>query len=226
MDKKIIISIGIIAAIIIVGGLYYIVQPAAAPTQPSQNVVESLPTTNNSDQKMLHIVSGESKATYELGEVLKGKQTHVVGSTGDIAGDIAISLKDVQKIQIGEIKINARTFKTDIDMRDQNVRKMVLKSDDPANEFIVFKTTNITGVPATIESNKEFPVTITGDVTIAGVTKSITFTGIAKLSDANELRINANTMVTYGDFGVTVPNFSFLANVDKTVKLSIALIAR
>ncbi len=227
MKKIIVISVA--SGVIILGlfGLYfYFSAPATQPSQDSQNSVLRLPESNNSSQKVLHIAPLESKATYELNEVLRGTKTHVVGSTGDIAGDISLTLTKPQKIEIGQVKVNARTFKTDIEQRDENVIKLVLKSNDPANEFIAFKTTNITGVPESIESNKDFSVAIIGDITIAGVTKSVTFDGTANLSDANVLKINASTMLAREDFGVFIPNFSFLANVDKIVKLSISLIAR
>ncbi len=226
--KKIVIIVGVIViGILGFGGLYfYLSTPATAPSQDSQSAVLRLPENNNPSQKVLHIISSESKAVYELNEVLRGKLNHVVGSTGDIAGDISLTLSKPQKLEIGQIKVNARTFKTDIEQRDENVRKLVLKSNDPANEFIVFKTTNIVGLPESIEANKDFNLSITGDITIAGVTKSVIFEGRAKISDANVMTIDASTMLAREDFGVFIPNFSFLANVDKIVKLSVSIIAR
>jgi polyisoprenoid-binding protein YceI len=76
------------------------------------------------------------------------------------------------------------------------------------------------------EVQKEFPVKVTGDLTISGVTKSIIFNGMARLGLDNSLTVKASTDLTYGDFGVAVPDLPFLANVSKTVKLTVDLVAR
>ena len=204
-QKNVLIG-AIVALIIIVGGVYfYSTKPVTSPVNDAQNLVD-----NNvaSSEKTLNIVSAESKATYELNEKLQGKPTHVLGTTQSIAGTINIDLTAPAKIEIGEVKIDATTFKTDIAKRDDNVRELVFKSNTSGNQYIVFVPTSIIGVPSNIEAGKDFQITITGDMTILGVTKSITFNGIANVSAENALTINVNTNVTYGDFGLVVPNFS------------------
>ncbi|MBM3206116.1 MAG: YceI family protein [Candidatus Staskawiczbacteria bacterium] len=226
MDKKyIMLGVGIAGTAILGVVGFYFLTPAVAPTQTAQESVEMLPEMQSPGEKTFAVIGAESSATYQLGEVLNGKPTQVIGTTSDIAGSVVISMNNPSAVTFGEIKINARTFKTDIANRDNNVRKLVLKADEPANEFIVFKPTSVTGVPATLEVDKEFPVTIIGDITIAGVTKSVTFTG-NMIFGTNNAKVMANTMLAYEEFGVFVPNFPFLANVDKMVKLSVSLVAK
>ncbi|MEK7061752.1 MAG: YceI family protein [Patescibacteria group bacterium] len=225
MQKKIII--GLLAVVLISAGLYfYPIQKGGQPVEITQNNVENVPQNNNSDKKTLDIISNESLATYELDEVLRGTPTHVKGATSDIAGIITMSTASPQKIEIGQVKIDASTFKTDIPTRDENVKKLVLKSDQSANQFIVFTPTNITGVPEDIAIGKNFPISIIGDMVIIGTTKQVTFNGTANWSIEDALTIDATTTLTYGDFGITIPDFSFLANVDKNVKLIVRLVAR
>ena len=224
MKKEIIIGV-IVGVVILAGaGWYFYVSNGvnqSGQIPPVTTVQNDLP-----GQKTLQIVSNASRATYELNEELQGKPTHVVGSTNQVTGNIVLKTTSPQTIAIGPVYIDASTFRTDIPNRDENVQELILKSNQRANRFITFTTTNITGVPKTIEMDKDFPVTITGDMTILGITKPVTFKGVANLSNDTVLKINASTVVTYGDFGVVVPNFSFLTNVDKTVKLNISLVAK
>lgn len=221
--KNIIFATAVVAVVILGGfGYWYFATPAKAPTDTAENTVNRL--EENGEGKVYSVVSAQSKATYQLGEELRGVPTVVTGTTADIAGDVVVSGQAEKQLAFGEIRINARTFKTDIAMRDENVRKLVLKADEPANEFIVFKPSTVITIPAG-NQGEPFNVSITGDAIIAGVTKPVTFTGTASVTD-QVVTVNASSMVTYGDFGVVVPNFSFLANVDKTVKLSIELTAK
>jgi len=226
MQKNIIVTL-VVVGVLIVGGLYfYSAWPSSAPVQNTQNTNQNVVVNTDSNVKNLSIVAGESKATYELNEKLRGTLTHVVGSTGSVSGTATVNLVSPAKIEIGEVKIDATSFKTDIAKRDENVVELVLKSNQPANQYITFTPTDIIGVPATIEAGKDFSIKITGNMTVLGISKPITFEGVANVSANNSLTIKANTKVTYGDFGVTIPDFSFLSDVDKTVDLSINLIAR
>jgi polyisoprenoid-binding protein YceI len=102
---------------------------------------------------------------------------------------------------------------------------MILKSSESGNEYITFKPTNVSDLPASIELGKEYAYKITGDLTVRGVKKSVTFNAKSVLKDANMLTGSADTTITYGDFGISVPDLPFLANVDKTTKLSVSIIA-
>lgn len=177
--------------------------------------------------KVLNIVSSESEAKYSLNEILSGVPTFVVGTTKQISGQISIdtSVKPAAVV-IGEVRVDATTFKTDKEMRDNNVVKLILKSNEPENQYIVFKPTNISGVPETITPDQAFPVEITGNLTISGVMKPTTFSGTMTLKSDGSVVGEASTDLTYANFGLEIPNFPFLANVDKVVKLNIAISAK
>jgi polyisoprenoid-binding protein YceI len=185
-----------------------------------------LPSGASGTEKHLSIVQETSKAEFSLNEVLSGVPTLVLGTTNQIAGDIILDPKAPANIQIGEIKVNARTLKTDNDQRNGAIGRLILKSEDPANEFIVFKTAQVTGMPQEIQTDKEFTFKIMGDLTIRGVTKPVTFDATGTLKNDGTLTGTAKTSLTYGDFGLSVPNLSFLANVDKTVNITISVTAK
>ncbi|MCX6747847.1 MAG: YceI family protein [Candidatus Nomurabacteria bacterium] len=227
------IMIGVVVLVLILGGVYISqtnktekIDELNSNVVSEQNVIEDSNGASGIQEtslKTLAIVSAESKATYEIDEVLRGIPTHVVGNSSSLMGSVVFD-PTTNQIREAEVKVDASTFKTDIDARDGNVKKLVLKSDQSANQYITFKTTNIEGMSG--EVGKEFPVKVTGDMIILGVSKSVMFEGKANLSADGSVMVNANTTLTYGDFGVSVPDFPFLANVSKTVKLTVQLVAR
>ena len=150
---------------------------------------------------------------------MRGTPTLVTGNTTAITGSITIDVAN-KKIVTGKIEIDANTFATDIPARDENVKKLVLESDK--NKTITFVPTNIEGV---LEVGKSSNVKIAGAITIKGITKPVTLTGTAILNPDNSLALSVTTVLTYGDFGVTIPDFPFLANIDKTVDLSVDIVA-
>ena len=166
-------------------------------------------------------LSSESSAEFSLNELLRGVPTFVVGTNNQITGKIKVSPTEPAKIDIGEIKLDASAFVTDNPMRNKNIATLILKSNEPQNQFIVFKTTDISGVPKALTSGETFPVKISGDLTIAGKTKPTTFEGTINWKDDGTLIGLAETSLTYADFGVALPDFNFFSNVDKTVKLKI-----
>lgn len=229
------VGIIVLVLVVLVGGWYMMSfnKNMEEPiSQESNEVAENeviTETETKAQEKVLNIVSTESKATYDINEVLRGKPTHVTGNSNSITGTIILNASNA--IAGGEVKLDATSFKTDISMRDGNVKTLILKADKPGNEFIAFKAISVTygeqtSAPYTVEVGKEVPVKVTGNMTIAGVTKSVTFDGMAKLGTDQSVTIKAGTTLTYADFGLAIPNFAFLANVDKTVKLSVELVAR
>jgi polyisoprenoid-binding protein YceI len=227
--------IAVLAFVVLVGiggiGAYaYMTAPTKGPTQMTppprqqpkpltaadQTTADAI--TLGAGQTLFQINSASSVATFTLNEVLRGNPKTVVGtSTGMIAGQIGYDKTNPASSTIGTIKLNARTFVTDEEMRNNTIRRMILKTEDDANEFITFKPTLITGATSTF--------TITGDLTIAGVTKPVTFNANTTLNSDGTLSIHASTTVKRGDFNLVIPNFPFLANVQDEVVLNLNLIA-
>lgn len=220
-------------AIIGVAGYLYFTRPVSAPSESIENVVVNLPDSSETENepgtsttaKTYSIVSADSKAEFTLNEELQGKPTKVVGTTNQIGGEISLDMANPKSMQIGEIKVNARTLKTDKEKRDGAIGRFILKSEEAENEFITFKTTSITGLPATIEADKEFTFQITGDLKIKGVTKSKTWNAKGKVNSKGTFTATADTKFAYADFGITVPEVEFVANVDEEVTLMVSIVA-
>ncbi|MFA7285900.1 MAG: YceI family protein [Candidatus Paceibacterota bacterium] len=225
MKNNVIVG-GVLVLLLVAGGIYYSSTQKVAEVPVVENDVANNTLTTeentNPNQKNLTVVGAESKATYKINEDLRGVPTLVTGNTNAITGFITIN-KTNNKILTGKIEIDANSFATDIPARDENVKKLVLESDKQGNASITFVPVNIQG-DLVVGSTSD--VKISGNITIKGVTKSIILEGTALLSADNTLALSVKTVLTYADFGVTIPDFPFLANIDKTVDLSVDVVAR
>jgi polyisoprenoid-binding protein YceI len=142
-----------------------------------------------------------------------------------IAGQIGYDKANPTSSTIGVIKLNARSFVTDDNGRNNMIRRAILKTEDDANEFITFKPTSI--VEVNLKGGDALPGSVydlNGDLTIAGITKLTTFR-VETLMENSVLTIHAKTTVKRADFNLSIPNIPFIANVTDDVKLDLNLVA-
>lgn len=176
-------------------------------------------------QSVYAIQKEGSKATFSLQEDLRGERVTVLGETNWVFGEIAANRQDLTSAKLGAIQINARTLKTDSAQRNGAIARLILKSEDDANEWIVFKPTTVKNLPEKADLGQEIPVEISGDLTVSGVTKPVTFEGSFSFVSDTELHGKAQAKIHYPDFGLAVPNLPFLANVEQDTALSIDFVA-
>ena len=231
----------IIVALAVAGafGTYaFVSRPTKAPTQTAQDTVKPIvvatepkeetpePTaTEETDGSTFRIVSEKSTASFSLEEDLRGTHITVLGTTKDVSGEVSADRMALADAKIGTIRINARTFVTDSEQRNNAIRRMILKTEDDANEFIEFVPKSVTGLTATAEIGKTVPFTVTGDLTVSGQTKEATFKGTVTFVSETELSGSVESNIHYPDWNIAVPNLPFLANVDQDVTLKLEFIA-
>lgn len=222
---RIIVSVLVVVAIVSIGTFLYLTRGVALPTADVQESVQELDVASTSSQTLYRIAQNDSQVEYNIFEVLNGTDTTVVGTTSEVAGDIVLDLSDLSKTELGEIIINARTFATDEDRRDNAVTRFILQSETDANEFITFQPTAISGLPANASIGDQLSFSITGNLTIAGITQSVTFNVTASVNEDYQLVGHAETIVLRSDFNMSIPNVPFVANVGDEVTLKIDFVA-
>jgi polyisoprenoid-binding protein YceI len=228
MLRSIQITIAIVAVIAVVslGAFFYLTREVAAPSEDVQNSVEQLETSSETSSEVVFRISQEeSQVEYNIYELLNGSDKTVVGTTNEVAGDILLNTSDLSQTQIGAISINARTFATDEDRRDNSVARFILQSEDAANEFITFEPTSISGLTASASVGDTLEFQVTGDLTISGTTNEVTFTVTATLETATRLVGHAETVVLRSDYGLNIPDVPFVANVGDEVTLKLDFVA-
>lgn len=239
---KIIRSVLLVAVLAVAGGFAYIYfsggsgEPSTDLTTPEINTttaaVAATTTTQGETETTVDppaafvIVPEESVASFQLGEVLFGEDTTVVGTTSEVAGQVLFDPGDPSAAQFSEILINARTLATDRANRDRAMRSaIVLNSGSDDHEFISFLPTSIEGLDGPIAIGEEVTFDIAGDLTIKGTTQPVTFSVTAVLEAADRLSGRAEAEVLRTDFGIDIPRAPGVADVTEEVVISLDFVA-
>lgn len=215
-----------LAALAVAGWLAYVwfsggsADPSAEVTAATVAAAEE-----GAGQVVFEIDKTSSEVRFEIDETLRGSPVRVVGTTSEAAGQIRVDFDDPPASEVGEIVINVRTLSTDDSLRDRAIRGQILNTDDQDNEFARFVPAAVEGLPAQIAVGDSFPVSVTGDFTLSGVTQPVTFAGNVTLAAQNRLEIEASATVLHADFNLSIPEIPIIANVSDEVTLAVNLVA-
>jgi len=134
------------------------------------------------------------------------------GRTSSVSGTIDADAANANDAKVN-VSIDLTTLDTGISMRNDHMRNRFLQVEQfPKAEF---KSVSISG-PKTVAPNKPAEFTVTGDMTIHGVTKRVTAPVRVVLIPESELtkssrgpgdwiHATADFAVKLSDFGITVP---------------------
>ena len=211
----------------LVGGVAYsYLRPPAEATAPIQTVALEQPTpaAPGSAARVFEIVPEESEARFVIDEVLQGAPKTVVGTTDQVAGQLAVDPTDLDATRVGTILINARTFATDSSQRDRAIQNFVLQTAQ--HEYITFTPTRLLGLPDGAGSAAAVPLRVVGDLTIGGVTREVTFDAAVTPESADRLEGSASATIRYADWGITIPQVPMVASVSDTVRLELDFAAQ
>lgn len=193
--------------------------PTEAPVEPTtapEPTAEAAPT---GAATTFTIDSAASQVRFQLDEDLRGVRTTVVGTTDQVAGQLAVNLADLSQTQVGVIQINARTLVTDNNFRNRAIQNEILDTGD--YEFITFTPTAVEGLPASAAIGETITFTLVGDLTIRDVTLPATFTVEATAVSDTQITGTATAVVNRADFGLQIPSVPNVANVEEEVELYI-----
>ncbi len=180
-------------------------------------------TTTDVDVILAQIVQAESEARFVIDEVLNNAPKTVVGTTDEVAGELAVNPQDPSQTRDGTIQVNARTLTTDSDFRNRAIKNQILSTDQ--YEFITFTPIEIVGLPAAGAGGATYSFQIVGDLTIRDVTKQVTFDVTATPTAETRLEGTAQTTIRYADYGITIPQVRQVASVSDNVRLEIDFVA-
>lgn len=147
----------------------------------------------------------------------------VIGTTDQVAGQIAVDPSEPSNTQVGVIQVNARTLTTDSDFRNRAIKNAILETD--TYEFITFTPTQIVGLPQSGMVGQSYTFQIVGDLTIKDVTRQVTFDVTANPVSETRLEGTASTTIAYADYGITIPSVPAVASVEDSVRLELDFVA-
>jgi polyisoprenoid-binding protein YceI len=228
MLKKI-VAIGLVAltALTILAGVlaYGYLKPAAAASGPIQAipVAQASSAGASAASTVYTIDQASSQARFTIDEVLNGSPKTVVGSTDQVAGQIAVTPTAPGTAQVGTIQIDVRTLTTDSDQRNRAIQNMILKTDQ--YEYVTFVPTAVVGLPESATVGQSYSFQIVGQLTVAGQTHEATFDVTAIPTADGRLQGSATTTLKYADWGISIPQVPFVTGVADTVTLALDFVA-
>jgi polyisoprenoid-binding protein YceI len=215
MKKILYVIAGII---VLIGAFYlYITRPVDLPQVEDNPNTSSTGSTATSSAEAWSVSRGDAK--FEADETLRGNPFHVVGETSSISGDV--SYDAASGVLSGLVRVDGSTIKTDSTQRDGAIARLILHTTDSDKRFITFAPKSFKDVPPDPTLNTDYTFSVTGDLTVNGITKQVTWTVTGKASPGGTITGVAKTTVKRGDYGLVIPNIPFVANVSENIALTL-----
>lgn len=202
-------------------------QPTAIQTVPLTatpvTVIQAVTATSLAP-RLFRIVSSESLARFSVVEKIPAGTA--VGATNQIAGDLLIDFANPSNSRLGRIRINLRTLTTNNLDRDKSIRCCVLLTAQDNYEFTEFVPTSLRGLPTQVALGQTVIFQVTGDLSLRGVTRSVSFNVSLTLESMQTVRGKADTTVNRSDFGILDDNMLAYHGVAQQIALSFDFVAR
>ena len=199
--------------------------PGASPSKAASS--EPISPTGTGTQGELAgewAVSDGSIVGYRVREKLASlpAQSDAVGRTSDVTGSATLAASgDAVTVTAASFEADLTTLASDDGRRDRRLQQIGLESSRfPAGSFTL---TSPIEVPAVALSGETVDVTLVGDVTIHGVTKSVSIPAQARLT-ADQIEVQGSLTFAFSEFGMTPPNIAGFVSVEDDATLEFLLI--
>lgn len=166
-------------------------------------------------------VPDQTTASFTVDEVLLGKPNTVVGKTQEVQGSFTLDSSKPQQAMFQPFVVNAQSLVTDDNRRNGAIQRFILETGQAANQKITFKVSSVDGLPDSVETGTAYNVTVTGDLTIHGITKQAVFTGQVTEVDANHIKGSFSATVQRSDYNLVIPQVPMVADVGEQVILTL-----
>ena len=196
---------------------------ASAETEASGTASVAADASVAASAVVASIVADESEARFVIDEVLNNAPKTVIGTTKQIAGELAVDPGDPTKSRVGTIQVNARDLTTDSDFRNRAIKNQILQTDQ--YELITFEPTELTGLPTSGAVGQTYTFQMNGNLTIKDVTKPVTFDVTVTPESETRLTGTATATIKYADWGITIPQVRQVASVSDDVRLELDFVA-
>jgi polyisoprenoid-binding protein YceI len=147
-----------------------------------------------------------SEAGYRVREQLANlpAESDAVGRTTDVSGSITlVAAGDAAQLTEGSITVDTTTIASDERRRDDRMRSEGLQTDQfPTATFTI---TGPVDIPAAALAGTATDLTLTGDLTLHGVTKSVQIPAQAQLVDG-QVQVAGALPITLADYQIVAPN--------------------
>ena len=218
-------SLAVVLVVVLAGAVYVWSQVHDVLSVSNVAVSYTVPSAPHlvagNGETVYRIDPTHSSLTYGVDENLIGQTARTAhGTTNGIAGDLAVNPSDPSASRVGKIVANVEELHSDNNLRDQQLRQRYLDSKD--HPLVTFSTTKISGLPSSVADGRTYPFTLSGNLTVHGVTAPETWKATAKVANG-KLDATATTTVKMSTFGVGPINLAGLVSTGDDVHLTLKL---
>jgi polyisoprenoid-binding protein YceI len=151
-------------------------------------------------------VAANSLAGYRVREQLANlpAESDAVGRTDKVTGSITVEASGTTTtLTAGNLTVDTTSIASDKQMRDNRLRSEGLQTD--SFPTATFKVTKSVAVPAGALTGTASDITLTGDLTLHGVTKSVEIPAKAQLVNGT-IQIAGSLAFPLSDYSISAPN--------------------
>jgi polyisoprenoid-binding protein YceI len=193
--------------------------PATTPPPDTAVAITDAPGegTPAGDVTGTWVISIDSTVGYRATEVLAGLETEGVGRTDAVTGTMII---DGTVVQSAAFEVDMTTITSDSDRRDNQFQGRIMTTDQfPTATFVLTEPIDVGSIPSEGET---VTVTATGDLTLRGVTRPVTFEMTAQI-EGGRIGVLGSIPILFSDYQIPDPSNSF-AQVEDNGLLEFVLV--
>jgi polyisoprenoid-binding protein YceI len=194
---------------------------SSSPTLAPAATAETSGGALSEGQILLQFAPEGNEARYRVREQLANLDlpSDAVGVTSAVSGAIVINADGTIASDQSKVSVDLTGLKSDRSQRDRFLQNNTLETRQyPTAEFV---PTGVTGLPSPLPTSGEVAFQLTGDLTVHGVTKPVTWEVTATAANGTDLTGTATTSFTFAEFNLTQPRVQSVLSVDDLIKLEL-----
>jgi len=207
---------------------------AAAPTTAAVPTTQPTPSTQtvstpgataaaSADSGSLIVLEPDpssTQASFTVREQLANKPlpSDAIGTTNAVTGKITVHPDGTFVTDQSKISVDLTSLKTDQPKRDNFIKNNTLHVNQyPTATFV---PSEAKGLPSPIPASGPLKFQLTGDMTVHGVTKPVTW-DVTSTINGKDIKGTATTNLKFEDFGMTPPKVAVVLSVVDNIKLDL-----
>ena len=202
---KLLVAAPIALIVLIVGGTWVYInvvkEDAPSRLELSDDPGSSGATAAPGSADGTYAVTADSQVGYRVDEVLFGQDTTAVGRTNKVTGSLTIAGSTVSA---ATFTVDMASVASDQSRRDNQYRGRIMDvATYPTSTFTLTQPIDLGSVPA---EGRTVTSKATGDLTLRGVTKRVTFDVKAKRT-GDRVEANGSIHLVFDEWGIPSPSF-------------------
>lgn len=190
------------------GQIVELTQPPAAPGDVAATVAPA-PTTPGTPAAggSTWAATDASIVGYRIKENLFGVDTEAIGRTDQVAGTLTF---DGTTLAAAEFTIDMTSVASDDNRRDGQYRRIMAVDEFPTSRFVLTEPIDVGTEPT---EGATVSATATGELTLRGVTNSVTFALDGDVSNG-QIVVVGNIPIVFAEYGIENPSRAGITTED------------